>query len=83
MPASQIALELWCWMEPSNSSRGEALGDGDSAATDSLLNKLGARGDEPRVKVLAMLHADGAVVVTDEQAPGCIDGQASRPVAEL
>lgn len=83
MPFRQMALELWCWMEASNSSSGSALTATGSAATDGLLTEVRARADEPTVRVLMMLQFEGRVVVTDEQAPGCTTGQASRPVAEL
>ena len=96
MPASQISLELWCWMEPSNGSSGDAPTDGgsvavvlDVVATDGgvseseSLTESKARVGGARVRVLAMLQANGAVIVTDEQAPGCARGQVSSPVAEL
>lgn len=85
MPASQISLELWCWMEPSNSngSSAESLTNGDSPAADGARSESRDRGGESGGRVLAMLQANGAVMVADEQAPGCTTGQGSRRLAEL
>lgn len=43
----------------------------------------GATGSGSGVKMLAMLQAIGAVIVTNEQRPGCTDEQAATAVAQL
>ena len=134
LPASQLSLELWCWMEPSNRSIDSAdtltstapvagddnLGEFGGREVESVArsSKSGARGceltargceltargcesgpktsesagqmsesgcrwSESGARVLAMLQANGAVLVADEQAPGCTDTQAAREVAQL
>ena len=126
LPASQLSLELWCWMEPSNRSTESAdtltssasVADGDpiefggrQVESGAKMSESGARGSEsgarwsklgPRASesaaqvsasgcrtselganFLAMLQANGAVIVADEQVPGCTDTQAAREVAQL
>lgn len=133
MPASQLQLELWCWMEPSNSDsdtagtttgpgsvaddgsqvRGTESGarQGGSGAkqsesrarssesraapseehTQTASSESGARANQPGgrisesgVRMLAMLQATGAVIVTDKPGSGCTDAQrAATAVADL
>lgn len=151
LPASQLQLELWCWMEPSNSNRTdiptgtasmaddtsgfEAEGSGSGAratefgagatesgagaaesraratesgagATESGArgcdsgsgtsasrvtaresgvegSEWGGRGSESGARMLAMLQADGAVMVTNEQELILTDGHGARAVAHL
>ena len=111
LPASQLSLELWCWMEPSNSSSADTLTTSETAAKDvtaihseapasesgARASELGATGNESvaqasesggrgsgsGAKVLAMLQANGVVIITDEQTHGRTDKQAARPVADL
>lgn len=135
LPASQLQLELWCWMEPSNSGdAGTTTGTGSLADDGSAVkgtesgaragdagargsgsgakqSESGARSSESRaasgesgtianksggrtsesgatgsgsgVRMLAMLQANGAVIVTDEPVPGCLDEQAATASAQL